>query len=238
MTGRRPRRCSNASAIVLRSRSGIRRSCAITASSVYAEGWQVGARVPAVDRGRHLRRIERAGVETSYELLGAIEQPVTVMRAGVPWSLEKFDLAASPCTPDLAARLAGARRVSGRAEPLPSDGDAGAGGGGAPLVGGAVLGVEFAELFADGDSGKHRRDRPSASARSRNTLAQRADGQQSSANGLKNGPRGTRARGSLPCPFPCSRRRCPTSRTSARKTAGYRRCIGESGRHVGLVEGG
>ena len=73
-----------------------------------------------------------------YELLAGIEQPVTVMRAGVPWSLEKFDLGASPCAPDLASRFKRGRDVflEGRNHYFPMETP--------ELVHGAVLGVELA----------------------------------------------------------------------------------------------
>ncbi len=46
-----------------------------------------------------------------YDLLPKIEQPVTVMRSGIPWNLEKFDLGASPCAPDLAGHFRHGRDV-------------------------------------------------------------------------------------------------------------------------------
>jgi pimeloyl-ACP methyl ester carboxylesterase len=58
-----------------------------------------------------------------YELLGRIEQPVTVIRAGVPWSLEKFDLGASPCAADLASRFRRGKDVllEGRSHYIPME---------------------------------------------------------------------------------------------------------------------
>jgi lipase len=58
-----------------------------------------------------------------HALLGTIEQPVTVIRGGIPWSLEKFDLAASPCAPDLAARFRRGRDVwlEGRSHYIPME---------------------------------------------------------------------------------------------------------------------
>jgi pimeloyl-ACP methyl ester carboxylesterase len=46
-----------------------------------------------------------------YDLLKRIEQPVTVMRGGIRWDLEKFDLMASPTAPDLAAHFRRGRDV-------------------------------------------------------------------------------------------------------------------------------
>jgi pimeloyl-ACP methyl ester carboxylesterase len=40
-----------------------------------------------------------------YELIPKIEQPVTILRGGIPWNLESFDLAASPTAQDLAGRF-------------------------------------------------------------------------------------------------------------------------------------
>jgi pimeloyl-ACP methyl ester carboxylesterase len=44
-----------------------------------------------------------------YPIIGGIEQPVTVMRAGHPWSLDSFDLTASPTAPGLAAHFPNGR---------------------------------------------------------------------------------------------------------------------------------
>lgn len=58
-----------------------------------------------------------------YELIPRIAQPVTVMRGGIPWNLEKFDLAASPTAPDLASRFARGRDLplAGRSHYIPME---------------------------------------------------------------------------------------------------------------------
>jgi pimeloyl-ACP methyl ester carboxylesterase len=58
-----------------------------------------------------------------YDLLARIEQPVTVMRGGIPWNLEKFDLAASPTAPDLASRFRRGRDLllEGRSHYIPME---------------------------------------------------------------------------------------------------------------------
>ena len=58
-----------------------------------------------------------------YDLLPRIEQPVTVIRGGIPWSLEKFDLTASPTAPDLAARFPNGRdvRLDGKSHYIPME---------------------------------------------------------------------------------------------------------------------
>jgi lipase len=58
-----------------------------------------------------------------YGLLSKIEQPVTVMRGGIPWNLEKFDLAASPTAPDLAGRFRRGRDLllEGRSHYIPME---------------------------------------------------------------------------------------------------------------------
>jgi lipase len=58
-----------------------------------------------------------------YPLLENIDVPVTVMRAGTPWNTEKFDLAASPTAPDLAAKFANGRDIylEGRSHYIPME---------------------------------------------------------------------------------------------------------------------
>jgi lipase len=58
-----------------------------------------------------------------YELLGRIDQPVTVIRGGIPWNLEKFDLAASPTAPGLASNFPRGRDVllEGRSHYIPME---------------------------------------------------------------------------------------------------------------------
>jgi pimeloyl-ACP methyl ester carboxylesterase len=58
-----------------------------------------------------------------HGLLRGIEHPVTVMRGGIPWNQEKFDLAASPTAPDLAARFRRGRDVllEGRSHYIPME---------------------------------------------------------------------------------------------------------------------
>jgi pimeloyl-ACP methyl ester carboxylesterase len=58
-----------------------------------------------------------------YPLLPRIEQPVTILRAGVPWDLEKFDLSSSPTAPDVARSFRRARdlRLEGRSHYIPME---------------------------------------------------------------------------------------------------------------------
>lgn len=58
-----------------------------------------------------------------HALIPKIEQPVTVMRSATPWNVEKFDLAASPTAPDLAARFRNGRDVplEGRSHYIPME---------------------------------------------------------------------------------------------------------------------
>ena len=58
-----------------------------------------------------------------YDVLGAIDVPVTVMRGGIPWSTEKFDLSASPTAPDLASRFRQGRDIclEGRSHYIPME---------------------------------------------------------------------------------------------------------------------
>lgn len=58
-----------------------------------------------------------------YGLLPRIEQPVTVMRGGIPWNMDKFDLAASPAAPDLASHFRRGRDVllEGRSHYIPME---------------------------------------------------------------------------------------------------------------------
>jgi pimeloyl-ACP methyl ester carboxylesterase len=58
-----------------------------------------------------------------YEMLGHIAQPVTVMRGGIPWNLERFDLAASPTAPDVASKFSNGRDVllEGRSHYIPME---------------------------------------------------------------------------------------------------------------------
>jgi pimeloyl-ACP methyl ester carboxylesterase len=58
-----------------------------------------------------------------YPLLGRIEIPVTVVRGGIPWNTEKFDLAASPTAPGLAGEFPKGRDVflEGRSHYIPME---------------------------------------------------------------------------------------------------------------------
>jgi lipase len=58
-----------------------------------------------------------------HPLLGAVMAPVTVVRGGIPWNLEKFDLAASPTDPALASRFPNGRDVllEGRSHYIPME---------------------------------------------------------------------------------------------------------------------
>ena len=58
-----------------------------------------------------------------YPLLGTIEAPVTVIRGGIPWNREKFDLAASPTAPDLASKFQKGRDIclEGRSHYIPME---------------------------------------------------------------------------------------------------------------------
>ena len=54
-------------------------------------------------------------------MLGRVAAPVTVVRAGIPWNTEKFDLRASPTDPQLASRFPNGRDVllEGRSHYIP-----------------------------------------------------------------------------------------------------------------------
>jgi pimeloyl-ACP methyl ester carboxylesterase len=58
-----------------------------------------------------------------HPLLSSITLPVTIVRGGIPWNLERFDLAASPTTPDLASRFPNARDIllEGRSHYIPME---------------------------------------------------------------------------------------------------------------------
>jgi pimeloyl-ACP methyl ester carboxylesterase len=58
-----------------------------------------------------------------YAQLAAVEQPVTVLRGGIPWDLEKFDLSASPTAPDAARAFPRGRdvRLEGRSHYIPME---------------------------------------------------------------------------------------------------------------------
>lgn len=58
-----------------------------------------------------------------YPLLPKIEGPVTIMRGGIPWDTERFNLAASPTAPDLAAHFRDGRDVflEGRSHYIPME---------------------------------------------------------------------------------------------------------------------
>jgi pimeloyl-ACP methyl ester carboxylesterase len=58
-----------------------------------------------------------------YGLLPRVEQPVTILRGGIPWDPARFDLASSPTAPDLAARFARGRDVllEGRSHYIPME---------------------------------------------------------------------------------------------------------------------
>jgi lipase len=58
-----------------------------------------------------------------YPMLGSIEVPVTVIRGGIPWSTEIFDLSASPTAPDLAANFRNGRDIclEGRTHYIPME---------------------------------------------------------------------------------------------------------------------
>jgi hypothetical protein len=58
-----------------------------------------------------------------YPVLGKIQIPVTVVRGGIPWNTEKFDLAASPTAPDLAANFQKGRDIclEGRSHYIPME---------------------------------------------------------------------------------------------------------------------
>ena len=58
-----------------------------------------------------------------YPLLENIQAPVTVVRGGIPWNTEKFDLAASPTAPDLASRFRRGRDIclEGRSHYIPME---------------------------------------------------------------------------------------------------------------------
>lgn len=58
-----------------------------------------------------------------YPLLASIPQPVTVLRADRPWSLDSFDVASSPTAPGLAARFPDGRDVvlAGRNHYIPME---------------------------------------------------------------------------------------------------------------------
>jgi lipase len=58
-----------------------------------------------------------------HPLLARVTQPVTIIRGGIPWNVERFDLSASPTTPDLATRFANAKDVllEGRSHFIPME---------------------------------------------------------------------------------------------------------------------
>jgi pimeloyl-ACP methyl ester carboxylesterase len=58
-----------------------------------------------------------------HPLLSQVTQPVTILRGGIPWNVERFDLAASPTTPDLAKRFPNAKDVllEGRSHYIPME---------------------------------------------------------------------------------------------------------------------
>lgn len=58
-----------------------------------------------------------------YPAIPSIAQPVTIMRGGYPWNLEKFELAASPTAPDLASKFPHGRDVflEGRSHYIPME---------------------------------------------------------------------------------------------------------------------
>jgi lipase len=58
-----------------------------------------------------------------YPVLGTIEVPVTVVRGSIPWNTERFDLAASPTAPDLAAKFPKGRDIclDGRSHYIPME---------------------------------------------------------------------------------------------------------------------
>jgi hypothetical protein len=55
--------------------------------------------------------------------LGRVRQPVVVVRGGIPWSPEKFDLSTSPTDPNLAAYFPQGRDVllEGRSHFIPME---------------------------------------------------------------------------------------------------------------------
>jgi pimeloyl-ACP methyl ester carboxylesterase len=58
-----------------------------------------------------------------YPQLAAVELPVTVLRGGIPWDLEKFNLSASPTAPDAAQAFRRGRDVvlEGRSHYIPME---------------------------------------------------------------------------------------------------------------------
>jgi lipase len=58
-----------------------------------------------------------------HEVLGGVVAPVTVMRGGIPWKTDRFDLAASPTDPELAKRFKYGRDVflEGRSHYIPME---------------------------------------------------------------------------------------------------------------------
>ena len=76
---------------------------------------------PAVEAS--IYAVSNAPDANLYPLLERIEQPVTVMRGGIPWNTERFDLAASPTAPDLAEQFAKGRDIclQGRSHYIPME---------------------------------------------------------------------------------------------------------------------
>jgi lipase len=58
-----------------------------------------------------------------YALIPSIAQPVTIVRAGIPWNTERFDLAASPTAPDLVSKFARGHDIclEGRSHYIPME---------------------------------------------------------------------------------------------------------------------
>jgi hypothetical protein len=58
-----------------------------------------------------------------YSLLERIRQPVTIVRGGIPWNTERFELAASPTAPDLASKFPNGRDIflAGRSHYIPME---------------------------------------------------------------------------------------------------------------------
>ena len=56
-------------------------------------------------------------------MLGRVEAPVTVVRGGIPWKMDRFDLAASPTDPQLAAAFGKGEDVvlEGRSHYIPME---------------------------------------------------------------------------------------------------------------------